>query len=296
MSPTPATGRAAAGHLLGHPRRVRIGRTSSTDDFDYDNSPFLDELRGRGFYVADHSTANYLKTALSIDLGAQPGVPRRHRPAGTGELRRRLGTALPWAVGRPSTWSSSSAARGYRFIYRAPSGARRPGTQRPRSTTSTTSSTSEFLDVLAGATMLRAFEGLGPRVPVRLAPQPMEPDPLRAALACNRASTLAGPKFIHAQFALTTSPYVFHADGSFVIAEEEAGSPAHEELRGADEVRQRTDAGLARPILDVPADQRPIGSSRPTRDRGPSATAANEVGFDWTEGQRRRSSSRSSGS
>jgi len=35
-------------------------------DFNYDNSPFLDALRDRGFYIAQDSTANYLKTAPSI--------------------------------------------------------------------------------------------------------------------------------------------------------------------------------------------------------------------------------------
>src|SRR4029078_2431921 len=35
-------------------------------DFNYDNTPFLDALRDRGFYIAEDSTSNYLKTAPSI--------------------------------------------------------------------------------------------------------------------------------------------------------------------------------------------------------------------------------------
>ena len=34
--------------------------------FSYDNSEFVDELRSRGFYVADRSTSNYAQTDLSI--------------------------------------------------------------------------------------------------------------------------------------------------------------------------------------------------------------------------------------
>jgi hypothetical protein len=34
--------------------------------FGYDNSPFIDHLRERGFYVADQSRSNYIQTVLSI--------------------------------------------------------------------------------------------------------------------------------------------------------------------------------------------------------------------------------------
>ena len=34
--------------------------------FNYDNSPFLDMLRERGFYIADYSRSNYAQTSLSI--------------------------------------------------------------------------------------------------------------------------------------------------------------------------------------------------------------------------------------
>jgi len=35
-------------------------------EFGFDNRPFLDQLRQRGFYIADHSRANYPKTDLSM--------------------------------------------------------------------------------------------------------------------------------------------------------------------------------------------------------------------------------------
>jgi hypothetical protein len=34
--------------------------------YDYDNTPFLDELAKRGFYIADESQSNYLRTSLSV--------------------------------------------------------------------------------------------------------------------------------------------------------------------------------------------------------------------------------------
>jgi hypothetical protein len=39
---------------------------SLKQDFNFDNSPFIHELQSRGFYVADCSRANYVKTQLSI--------------------------------------------------------------------------------------------------------------------------------------------------------------------------------------------------------------------------------------
>lgn len=42
------------------------GEKTLSDDYDYDNGPFLDSLKERGFYVADQSAANYPFTALSL--------------------------------------------------------------------------------------------------------------------------------------------------------------------------------------------------------------------------------------
>ncbi len=45
----------------------RYGRADSLADFyDYDNSYFVDYLAGKGFYVASESTANYVRTLLSL--------------------------------------------------------------------------------------------------------------------------------------------------------------------------------------------------------------------------------------
>lgn len=47
--------------LDGYGRKDTLNRL-----YDYDNSEFLDSLRERGFYVADHSTANYSYTIYSL--------------------------------------------------------------------------------------------------------------------------------------------------------------------------------------------------------------------------------------
>lgn len=43
------------------------GRADVLDSlYDYDNTPFLNELEKRGFFVGNHSQSNYLRTSLSI--------------------------------------------------------------------------------------------------------------------------------------------------------------------------------------------------------------------------------------
>ena len=42
------------------------GYDTLRDLYGYDNSPFLDFLRSKGFYVADKSVTNYPRTELSV--------------------------------------------------------------------------------------------------------------------------------------------------------------------------------------------------------------------------------------
>lgn len=81
---TTIPGIVAGSELLGSPIRAVDGVAADGPDiyyivldgygrddvldrwYDYDNSPFLDGLRGRGFYVADNSYSNYSMTYLSL--------------------------------------------------------------------------------------------------------------------------------------------------------------------------------------------------------------------------------------
>ena len=48
--------------------------------YNYDNQPFLEELRQRGFFVAQRSTSNYPKTAISLTSSLNMDYP--HQPLG----------------------------------------------------------------------------------------------------------------------------------------------------------------------------------------------------------------------
>lgn len=75
--------------------------------YGFDNSPFLDELRGRGFYVADESRCNYTKSLFSLSSS----LNMTYHPEGvrTGDLVRRFRQGH--VVG------SLLKSRGYRYYH-----------------------------------------------------------------------------------------------------------------------------------------------------------------------------------
>ena len=249
--------------------------------FDYDNSPFLDELEARGFYVAEHATANYLKTALSLDSS------RNMEYLDFAELRAQAKSDRDWGplykgLKQPFEVQHYLGSAGYRFIYLGTYWG--PTKQHPSADIEYVYDelSSEFLDVLTGWTMLSALQGLGgPDAPLdwrrnRWNQTRYEWDSL------NRASSLGGPKFVHAHFALPHDPFVFHADGSFVTAEEEKERPR--EVNYVDQMRYANAKVLEwlDGLLSVPAEERPIVIIQADEGPFPIRYARNEGAFDWT--------------
>jgi hypothetical protein len=248
--------------------------------FDYDNSPFLDELRSRGFYVAGHATANYVKTALSLDSS------RNMEYLDFDELRAAASSEKDWGplyrrLKAPFEVEHYLGSAGYRFIYLGTYWG--PTSSHPSAEISYVYSglSSEFLDVLTSWTPLSAIDDLVPDSPFdwrlnRWNQSRYEWESL------NRASTLGGPKFVHAHFALPHDPFVFHADGSFVTEQEEKERPR--EVNYVDQMRYANAEVLAwlDSLLDVPPDERPIVVIQADEGPFPIRYARNEGAFDWT--------------
>lgn len=194
--------------------------------YDHDISPFLDDLRERGFYIAEDATANYLKTAASL-------VSARNMEYLDGEeLRERATAGDDWSPLYRDLSDSFGLldvlrSQGYRFVYL--------GTYWEFTATHPDAdlnyaydgARSEFMTVLADSTLLRANELLGEDAAL---------DPRRERWRLTRFQwdalddtiRLGGPKLVHAHFSLPHDPYVFRADGSFV-PEELARSRSTEE-------------------------------------------------------------------
>jgi hypothetical protein len=141
--------------------------------------------------------------------------------------------------------------------------------------------TSEFLDVLARSTLLRAFEGLGPQPPYDWRRNRWNQTRYEWE-ALNHASTRPGPKFVHAHFALPHEPYVFHADGSFVTEADEAGRPR--EVNYVDQLEYTNAQVLAwlDSLLDRPIAERPIIIIQADEGPWPLPYLQSERTFDWT--------------
>jgi hypothetical protein len=249
-------------------------------DFDYDNSPFLDALRDRGFYIAEDSTANYLKTAPSIqsarNLEYLDGSALREQakaPDDWGPIYR--GLRSPFEV------QQFLDGLGYRFIYAGTFWS--PMGKHPSAEINYVYDklTSEFLEVLQRATILRVFEDLGPEAPYDWRRNRYN-QTLYELRSLRRASSLGGPKFVHAQLALDHEPYVFHPDGSFITAAE-AKDLTHEQ-QYIEQLKYTNIQMLAwmDQLLNVPEAERPIIVLAGDEGPWPKGYRQHERSFDWT--------------
>jgi len=190
------------------------GSTALAEAFDFDNEPFLQALEQRGFRVARHAHANYIKTPLSLvsslnmdfldaeELEAEQESGRDRDPIHR-LLRGRL--AVPSAL----------KELGYLYVHVAnwwqPS-----ATNVDADRVFRYNGQDEFGAVLAQTTLLRAFNE----------PEAAPTDPYdwqvlhnhtRYALdRLDEIPEIPGPKFVFAHLLIPHDPYVFDVDGSFM--------------------------------------------------------------------------------
>lgn len=247
------------------------------EHYGYDNSPFLDALRERGFYVAEEAHANYIKTPLSLVSslnmeyldgealqaeavsGKDSGVVHR-------QLRGRL--RVPTEL----------KELGYRHVHVAnwwePS-----ATNATADTVHRYEAASEFSSAVLRMSALGAFgagASLGPYDRAVLYEHTLFEFRVLEAAADD-----PGPKFVFAHFLVPHPPYVFETDGSFVRDEplatqdERAGY-----LRQLEYTNERI-LGLVDRLLDRPPDERPIILLQADEGPFPARYDGNEWNFDW---------------
>ena len=249
--------------------------------YGYDNGPFLDALRDRGFVVAEGATANYLKTAHSLasslnmdELDADALAAEATTPDDWTPLYRRLQTSH--AVER------FLHDRGYRYLHL---GLRRGATYTndAADVVFLLGNTTEFSAVLADTTILVALQQL---LPGELATGTSAIYPAQTLFQLDKLEEIAdapGLNFVFAHLLLPHPPYAFNADGSRVTAEQRASRTEDEQyleqLQFANarilQLLDRMHAGPPEswPIVVIAADEGPF----------PPRYAADEVGFAWLE-------------
>jgi hypothetical protein len=197
------------------------GVTALADVYGFDNEPFLRALEDRGFSVARHAHANYVKTALSVTSSLNMAYldgdllnEEATSPSDTGPIHRRLQEhhAVPAAL----------KALGYLYVqlgnWWTPT-----QTNVDADRTFLYEGQDEFSSALLQTTFVRA---LGE-------PHAAPDDPwdwvnmrqgnLYALQTLEELATMPGPKYVFAHLVTTHPPYVHDTDGSFtgrqVVAE-----------------------------------------------------------------------------
>lgn len=284
----PAGSRDEGDRLPGATRDVwylvfdRYAGSPALDEiYGFDNGPFLDQLRDRGFSVAERATANYLKTAHSLasslnmeELDAAALAAEASAPDDWGPLYRRLQTSH--AVER------FLHDRGYRYLHL---GLRRGATyaNEAADVTFLLGDTTEFSAVFADTTILLALQSV---LPEELATGTGAVYPAQTLFQLEELERIAaapGLNFVFAHLLLPHPPYAFNADGSRVTAEQRASRTEREQyleqlrftnariLRLVDELH--AEPPESRPIIVISADEGPF----------PTRYADDEAGFAWAE-------------
>ena len=249
--------------------------------YGFDNDPFLDELRERGFRVAEGATANYLKTALSL--------------ASSLNMEELDAEALAAEASAPDDWTpvyrrvqGSHAVerflhdRGYRYLHL---GLRRGATYANEAADATflIGNTTEFGAVFADTTILVALQSV---LPGGLATGTAAIYPAQTLYQLDQLDRIAdapGPNFVFAHLLLPHPPYVFNADGSRVTPEQQASRTEEEQyLEQLQFANDRILALLDR-LHDGPPETWPIVVLAADEGPFPERYAADEHGFAWLE-------------
>jgi hypothetical protein len=190
------------------------GSTALAEEYDFDNEPFLTALEDRGFRVARHSHANYIKTPLSLVSSLDMEFLDAAELASEQESGRDRDPIHQLLRGRLVV-PSALKELGYQYVHVAnwwqPS-----ATNVDADRVFRYSGQDEFSAVLAQTTLLRAINE----------PEAPSSDPYdwqvlhnhtRYALdKLDEIPKLPGPKFVFAHLLIPHDPYVFDVDGSFM--------------------------------------------------------------------------------
>lgn len=247
--------------------------------YGFDNSPFLDALERRGFYVAERSHANYLKTTMSLigtfemdyleidALAEQATAPDDFAPI----LRR---------LGGPMEVTTALRAQGYQYVHL--------GTwYQPTATNSAADlvlrygALSEFSSVLYDSTLLPVLRGASAAGESSEFRESYRRHALYQFDRLSRIESMAGPKLVFAHVSLPHPPYVFDAEGNPVTASEQR---ARSESRNYVEQLTYTNTrilDLLDRLLDAPAGAEPVILLQADEGPYPVVFERDQEAFDW---------------
>jgi hypothetical protein len=256
------------------------GSRGLREGFGFDNGPFLDALRERGFEVAEEATATYLKTALSLasslnmtELDADQLASEASATDDWAPVYRRL--QGNHAVGR------FLRERGYEYLH---VGSRRG----PTSTNATADATfllgrTEFDAVLADTTILAALKRVLPaQVPVGIEGIISAQTEFQFGLL-NQLADKPGPNFVFVHMLVPHPPYAFNADGSRVTDAQRASRTVDEQYLEQLKFTNASFLSLVDRLHDRPTSEWPIIVLAADEGPFPPRYVEDEERFKWLE-------------
>ncbi|MDQ3879605.1 MAG: hypothetical protein M3295_00765 [Chloroflexota bacterium] len=248
--------------------------------YGFDNSGFLDELERRGFYVARDSTANYLKTALS--LASSLDMDYLDLPA----LEAQADSEEDWKPIYRKLTSAEAVqnfvkARGYTYVHLG-SPFQFTATNSAADLTLRRTEESEFSRVLLDTTLVRAASVFFPE-------QAADPGMrwwLHTRYQFDRLEDLAhqpGPKFVFAHFILPHPPFVFDRDGNFLTKADQEARGRERGFREQVEYANRRILELLDVLLSGPEDQRPVVILQADEGPYPITSYEDAQNFQWPD-------------
>ncbi len=237
------------------------GPKALKDLFGFDNQPFLDSLRARGFYVVDHPSTNYPHTAMSLASSLNLQYVQQLLPSAPS------GDWSPlYELMKNDEVPRLLKSRGYTYIHMGSWWG--PTASNPQADVNIkmAGALSEFSSTLIDTTVLHPIaDAFSPQLKfdrreyVRVQ---FEFDQLRKTVK------LGGPKFVFAHILVPHEPYIFDATGRYVTRTERAMLTREQayidQLQFANlEVERTLDALLAlpeerRPVIVLQSDEGPF--------------------------------------
>jgi hypothetical protein len=269
---------------------IILDRYANTEALDrlyaFDNRPFLDELRQRGFTVAEDSWASYFRTApsllstLSMDyLDGEALRDEDQDPPTMAPVHRRLQGPLPVPA--------SFKELGYEYIH---IGSWWYPTSRnvDADLELVLARHTEFGTALFRTTALMLLE---PPESTRHEPETQEhPDRARrhtlfALDRLHESTRRPGPTFVFAHLLVPHPPYVFRADGSMTTREEREQTPREQLYRQQLVWTNGQLLQLVDRMLDVPPGEEPIIVLQADEGPYPPRFQRERANFDWLTAQ-----------
>jgi hypothetical protein len=256
----------------------RYGRAETIRQrFGYDNGPFLDSLRDRGFLVAEESAANYPKTAHSLAASLNMTY--------LDDLTRRAGRGSDdwgpvYSMLQRFRVAESLQAIGYRYVHL---GSRwEPTRADPGADLNATTGLSEFGQVLYDTTVAAPVARRLGLFTEQLDPRERERGRLLEQFRLlEEIPEDDRPTFTFAHILLPHEPYLFEADGNPVSEAEEASRSRDRNFVGQLRFANARLTRVVDRLLAGPEETDPIVILQADEGPHPLRYEYNQISFRW---------------